>query len=176
MKNSIVKAPGRISRRQCLLGAAAGGLASTFGVSAGAAVTKGERVEWPPVLLLDGRKIEPADWKGKAAVVVFWSVDCAYCRRHNARLDKLYRELQASGSKLQILGVATDTDAQAVRSFLLDKDYRFPVTLDKGLRAQLTERKVVPMTVLIDRQGLFLMAIPGEMSEDDLLGLARQLG
>ena len=131
-------------------------------------------VEWPPIQLLDGRTLNPSSWHGRAAVVVFWSTDCAFCTRHNAHIHKLHRATQ--GQALRVLGVALDTDAQAVRQYMARNRYAFPVTLDGGsLRQRLTTRRVVPMTCVLDQQGRLLQAIPGEMAEDDVLGLARGL-
>jgi hypothetical protein len=77
---------------------------------------------------------------------------------------------------LGVLGVALEDDAGAVRRYMASQGYQFPVTLDDGtLRRQFTARRVIPMTCVLDRQGRLLQAIPGEMAEDDVLGLARML-
>jgi thiol-disulfide isomerase/thioredoxin len=130
-------------------------------------------VDWPVVHLLDGRSLNPASWREQPSVVVFWATWCAYCKRHNAHVEALYR---ANGGQLRVLGVALDRDPGAVRQTMARNGWSFPVALDDGsLRARLTPRQVIPMTCLIDRQGRLLQAIPGEMAADDVLGLARQL-
>lgn len=166
------------SRRRFVQAAAVAPMLAGLGAAAGAAApAKGAQIELPPILLIDGSRLEPGHWKDRAAVIVFWSTDCAYCRRHNARLDKLYRSLQARGSTLQVLGLATDRDAATVRRHVAEQDLRFPVAVDSGnIRARLTDRAVVPMTVLIDRNGRLLLAIPGEMSEDDIAAIGAKLG
>ena len=134
-------------------------------------VEPGARIEWPAIALLDGRTLEAAAWQGQAAVVVFWATHCAYCKRHNLHVDTLYRATR--GQPLRVLAVALDTDADAVRRVVSARGYAFPVALDGGqLRGRLTPRRVIPMTCLIDRTGRLLQAIAGEMSEDDVLGLA----
>ena len=78
------------------------------------------------------------------------------------------------GQPLMILGVAMDTDPQGVRDYMARNGYSFPVTLDPGgLRARFTRRRVIPMTCIVDRQGRFLQAIPGEMFEDDVMALGQ---
>jgi thiol-disulfide isomerase/thioredoxin len=158
-----------MNRRECVLS----GLGMALGTAAHAqAMPIGSEVDWPLIRLLDGSSIEPNAWHGHAAVLVFWETYCAFCKRHNAHLDKLYRA--TLGQPLQILGVAMDTDHKAVRDYMARNGYSFPVALDAGgLRARFTRRRVIPMTCLIDRQGRFLQAIPGEMSEDDVLELAK---
>ena len=132
-------------------------------------------VDWPAIALLDGSSLSPASWREQPSVVVFWATWCAYCKRHNAHVEALYRATRGQ-APLRVLGVAMDTDAEAVRRAVAQNGYSFPVALDDGsLRARLTPRRVIPMTCLIDRQGRLLQAIPGEMAADDVLGLARQL-
>lgn len=129
-------------------------------------------IEWPEIPLLDGSTLSPASWQGQAAVVVFWATYCAYCKRHNAHIHKLHQSVQ--GLPLRVLGVALDTDAKAVRQYMASNRYAFPVSWNGDrLRQRLTTRRVIPMTCVFDRQGRLLQAIPGEMTEDDVLGLAR---
>lgn len=131
-------------------------------------------ITWPEIHLLDGSTLSPASWQGQAAVIVFWATYCPYCQRHNAHINRLHRATQ--GQALRVLGVALERDADAVRRYMVGNGYQFPVMLDDGsLRRQFTARRVIPMTCVLDRQGRLLQAIPGEMAEDDVLGLARVL-
>ena len=154
------------TRRQ-LLGAA--GLA--IAAPAGLAVSAPEFVNWPVMTLLDGQVLKPEDWRDMAAVLVFWTTWCPYCRRHNARIDRLHRA--SAGANLRVLGVALDGDAAAVKRYMQSGNFSFPVLVGMpGLRDQFTSRQMVPMTCLVDRQGRLRQQIPGEMAEDDVLGLA----
>ena len=75
-----------------------------------------------------------------------------------------------------MLGVALDTDIDAVQRYREANGSAFPVALDVGgLRQRLTARRVIPMTCVLHRQSRLLQAVPGEMSEDDVLDLARRL-
>ena len=150
--------------------AAAVGTALTTGRAA--AQTAGAIVEWPAIRLLDGSTIAPASWQGVAAVVVFWATHCPFCKRHNAHVEKLHRA--SRGQALRILTLAEDTSERAVRQHMSAHNYSFPVALSDGvLRSRLTSRRIIPMTCVIDREGRLRQAIPGEMSEDDVLGLTQ---
>ena len=160
-----------MKRRQLLL---AGAAAPVARLAAAQSTAASPVIEWPVIQLLDGSTLSPASWQDQAAVLVFWATYCPYCKRHNARVDKLHRAAQ--GQALRVLGVALDSDADAVRRYMAGNGYQFPVTLDDGtLRKRFTARRVIPMTCVLDRQGRLLQAIPGEMAEDDVLGLARVL-
>lgn len=161
-------------RRRTVLAAAAAAPWARVGQAQDSANDARPVIAWPDIRLLDGGTFSPGSWQGQPAVVVFWATDCPYCRRHNAHVDKLHRAVR--GQPLRVLGVALDSDAGSVRAYMSTHHYEFPVALDGGdLRRRLTLRRVIPMTCVIDRQGRLLQAIPGEMFEDDVLGLARLL-
>jgi thiol-disulfide isomerase/thioredoxin len=132
----------------------------------------GEAVNWPEVLLLDGRRWNAASAAGQAVVVVFWSTTCPFCRRHNPHVEKLHRA--AAGQGLTVLGVAREQDAEAVRRHAAAMGYSFPITLDHvPMAAALSARKVLPLTVTVRRDGRLHQVIPGEMFEADVLGLLK---
>ena len=164
------------TRRRWLGGVAAGGFAASVGAQEAGAASDGRQapapVDWPSLRLVDGSAVGPAHWAGRPVIVVFWATWCAFCKRHNAHIDKLFRSLDASGPR--VLGVAMDSDAAGIRRYMQANGYRFPVVLDDGLlRHRFTSRRVVPMTCLVDRQGRLMQSIPGEMAESDVLGLPK---
>ena len=117
---------------------------------------------------MDGSAWRPA--AGRAQVVVFWSVTCPFCKRHNAHVDKLFRAAGDGGP--QVLTVSRDRDAAAVRRYLASNGYAFPVSLDHDiLYSALAARRVIPLTTIVDRQGRLKQAIPGEMFEEDVMEL-----
>ncbi|MCO5976068.1 TlpA disulfide reductase family protein [Ideonella oryzae] len=125
----------------------------------------------PPLTTLAGQPLSPGAWPGAATVVVFWSVDCAYCQRHNSRIAQLHATVDPQ--RLKVLGVAEGGDAAAARQEAARRDWRFPMVIDDGrLRARFTPRRVVPMTCLLAADGRLAQCIPGEMSEADVMALA----
>jgi thiol-disulfide isomerase/thioredoxin len=107
-----------------------------------------------------------------ATVVVFFSTTCPFCKRHNQHVDKLARA--TAGRGLQVIAAAHDRQSEPVRQYLASQGYTFEATLDATpLHAALSERRVIPLTCVIDRLGLLREVIPGEMFEEDVLELAR---
>ena len=160
-----------LPRRRCLAWLGAAGLGAG-GAPAQAALPPGPALAWPTVRLLDGRTLGPAEWAGTAGVVVFFSLTCTYCHRHNQRLQKLAE--RCAGQPLRVLGAAHDGSAQQVREHLATHGLRFGVTQEAAvLHALLSPRRITPLTCVVDRAGRLREIIPGEMSEDDVLGLAR---
>ncbi len=159
------------TRRRWLraLPAAAG---AGWAAAATASPLPGAAIDWPALVAPDGRAVDPAGWKGVPLVVVFWATYCAFCERHNGRIEQLHRTLDPA--RLRILSVALDRDVAAVQQYLRRHGYRFPVVLDGGqLRPRFTPRRVIPMTCTVGAGGQLLQCIPGEMAEDDVMDLAR---
>ena len=137
-----------------------------------AAPLRGQPVVWPEVALLDGGHFGAATAAGQAVVVVFWSTTCPFCRRHNQHLEKLQRA--AAGLPLKVLAVARERDAARVRRYAAQQGYSFPITLEHApLADALSARKLIPLTVTVDRLGLLQQVYPGEMFEEDVLDLRR---
>lgn len=156
--------------RRAILAAAAGGLLPM--PAAAQQPGASPAIDWPTIALVDGTVLQPADWNDTAAVVVFWSTTCPFCRRHNEHVEKLHRA--SAGRRLRVLGVAVDRDAGVVRRYLADRGYGFPVSMSaQRLRPLFTSRNVIPMTCAVGRSGRLLQSIPGEMFEEDVLDLLR---
>ena len=129
-------------------------------------------LDWPSLVTIEGQTLAPERWLGTPAVVVFWATYCAFCKQHNAHIDKLFRSVDAD--RLRILGVVVDADGAVARQTMQAQGYRFPVVQDDGrLRRRFTERRVIPMTCTVAADGRVQQCIPGEMAQDDVLDLAR---
>jgi thiol-disulfide isomerase/thioredoxin len=162
--------------RRRLLGAVAWGtLAAPWPAAWAAPPAPGDAVQWPQVHLLDGAIWDASQTQGKAVVAVFWSTTCPFCRRHNAHVDKLRQA--AAGRPLEVVTIARETDPQVVRRYLDKQGWQFAVTLDQAaMRAALSHRNMIPLTVTVDRQGRLKQVIPGEMFEEDVLDLIKLAG
>ncbi len=128
---------------------------------------------WPDITLLDGSVLPAAAWQDTAAVLVFWATHCPFCLRHNVHVEKLHRAV--AGKRLRVVTFAADRDAQTVRRYLDRHGYTFPVSLldSEPMRLRLALRRTIPTTVGIGRDGRVGLALPGEMFEEDVMGMAR---
>lgn len=148
-------------------------VAPWLGGAEAAPAARGEVVSWPQQLsMLDGSNWPAEQWRDRAAVIVFWSLHCGFCERHNEHVEKLHRA--AAGKRLSVLSVVAERDADAVRRRMAQRGWSFPVTLGREpLAAALGARRSVPLTITVDRQGRLRELIPGEMFEADVLGFMR---
>ena len=132
----------------------------------------GERVHWPTVHLLDGRRLDPPQSGQAASVVVFFSTTCPFCARHNVPVQKLLDS--SRGMPLRILAVAHDEKVELVQRYLARRQLGFEVTMDQlPLHVALSRKPGIPLTCVVDRQQRLREVIRGEMFEEDVLGLTR---
>jgi hypothetical protein len=168
--------PRTCTRRACLRSISCAAAAATTTALAwpqgaqAAPARPGERVRWPTVALLDGTRFGPQEARDNAVIVVFWSLTCPFCLRHNRHLSRLH---EAIGSRpLRILSAVREPDERGVREHLAGAGHRFPVTLQATALAEaLATRRISPLTATVGRDGRLLQVIPGEMAEDDVMEL-----
>lgn len=122
---------------------------------------------------VQGRPLDWAAWRPTPVLAVIWSPDCAFCQRHNAKLDALLREFPGAA----VIGIAVDSPPEAVTRAVKRRGYSFPVIADGtgpcAVRPQLTPRRVIPMTCWLGEAPTQPRCIPGEMSDDDLRDLLK---
>lgn len=163
----------RLLRRSLLLACAGAGLTGARATPARPAEPViGDRVAWPAVELLDGTPWTPPTPGQDATVVVFFTLTCPYCARHNVHLQALHA--RSRSMPLRILGVAQDCTVEQARRYLQRQGLTFPVTRDhERLHMALSSRRGVPLSCVVDRQQRLREVIRGEMFEDDVMQLAR---
>ncbi|MCB9779179.1 MAG: TlpA family protein disulfide reductase [Alphaproteobacteria bacterium] len=103
----------------------------------------------------DNQLVTLADLKGKVVLLNFWATWCGPCMLELPHLQKMYDDLKDQG--FVVLSVSTDDarDASKVKPLVKAKRLTFPVVLDKdtAVVSQYNPNKILPYTVLIDREG-----------------------
>lgn len=84
--------------------------------------------------LLDGEQIDLASLRGKVVVLNFWASWCEPCRAEMPLLQAFWDEAQASGERIEILGVGirTDRDDDA-RAFVAQGNFTYPIGRDTDI-------------------------------------------
>ena len=122
--------------------------------------------------LLDGKRFELAEWRGKIVVINFWGSWCAPCRLEAPRLQAAYRATRDSG--VEFLGVDVRDGRDAARAFEKDFGITYPSLFDPAGHVAVTFRRVppnvVPATLVLDRRhrvaAVFRRAVePGELEK-----------
>ena len=112
---------------------------------------------------VDGTSVSLSDYRGKVVLVNFWATWCQPCQVEMPQLQKMYGELGPQG--FVVLSVSAD-DARSssqVKPLIKRGGYTFPVLLDTETTvvSQYNPNKVLPYSVLVDREGRILEIFQG---------------
>ena len=116
--------------------------------------------------LLDGRKLDSAELRGRPVLVNFWSITCAVCLRDMPRLTRLQESL--ADSDLLVIGVAMPHDPPpAVIDLVRQREPGYAIALDVHgeISRAFGDVQVTPTTFLIDAGGQIRYEARGPLDE-----------
>jgi cytochrome c biogenesis protein CcmG/thiol:disulfide interchange protein DsbE len=110
---------------------------------------------------LEGRQLNLSDYKGKVVVLNFWATWCPPCGAEMPALIKMQRDYRSKG--LRVIGVTyPPQEALEVKQFIRKLGVNYPVALGtKETKALFAQTEELPLTVVIDRQGMVRELIEG---------------
>lgn len=110
---------------------------------------------------LDGRTVQLSDYAGKVVLINFWATWCPPCRAEMPDLIKLQHEYGAAG--LQIIGITYPPEQKTrVRRFASSLQVNYPIVLGtRELKARFSSEEILPLTVVINRDGKVSEIISG---------------
>lgn len=100
-----------------------------------------------------GPNLRLSEHEGDVVMLNFWATWCGPCRQEMPQLEKIYSRLRPGGFTL--LGINVDGDPERARRMAEEVGVSFPVLFDDEKRvSKLYDIRAMPVTVLIDRDGL----------------------
>jgi thiol-disulfide isomerase/thioredoxin len=116
---------------------------------------------------INGRQLRLADYEGKVVLINFWATWCIPCRTEIHDLIKMQRQYRAGG--LRIIGVTYPPEKISdVRRFIRELKVNYPVALGtKATKNLFTTSETLPMTVIIDREGIVRDVVEGLLYPDE---------
>ncbi len=134
-------------------------------VSAAASSAPGQPAPDFVLRALDAGNIRISEFRGEVVVVNFWAAWCGPCQQALPRLDELYQRYQRAG--LVILAINLDDDVARAQDISRKLSLSFPMLFDPSKETgRLYQVDSMPMTVLIDREGI-VRHVHGSYREDD---------
>lgn len=97
----------------------------------------------------EGKPLDFRSQRGKVVLVNFWATWCPPCVAEMPSMQELYEDY---GDRVEFMFVARD-DKEKVESFVLKKDYTFPVYFERSSPPSELRSNSLPTTYLIDRSG-----------------------
>ena len=117
--------------------------------------------------LIDGKKLELSELRGKPILITFWATSCPGCIKEIPHLIELYNELHPKG--LEIIGIAMPQDRpDYVMEMIKRKKVPYLIAFDlkgEAVRA-FGNISLTPTTFLIDDKGQVIKKKIGEMKMD----------
>jgi thiol-disulfide isomerase/thioredoxin len=98
---------------------------------------------------LAGRTWTLEDLKGKMTFVNFWATWCGPCRAEHPAVQKLFDAL-AGNAKAQVLTISVDENVAAMRAYLAQTKYTFPVIQSQELADKLMPYVGLPTNLLVN--------------------------
>lgn len=108
-----------------------------------------------------GNNYRLSDLKGNVVLLNFWATWCKICLKENPSLDRLYNKFR--NKDFIVLGISIDRSVSRVESYLKENPLSFPILMDsKGdVFVKTYTLRGVPVTILINRQGIIVEKIFG---------------
>ncbi len=101
------------------------------------------------LLTLEGKEVKLSDYRGKVLLVNFWASWCPPCKEEMPLFERVYQKYKEKD--FLILAVNTDTSESALKGFLQNNQYSFPILrLKESIEFNIPG---LPTSYLIDRDG-----------------------
>ena len=122
----------------------------------------------------DGQTIRVAAFRGKVVLLNFWATWCAPCRVEMPIFATWQRQYGPQG--FTVIGICMDDDAAPARRLVDRLKLNYPTAMgDENLAARFGGVLGLPLTFLIDRNGVVRARFQGEADARKLESQVRQL-
>ncbi|MBO4367541.1 MAG: TlpA family protein disulfide reductase [Clostridia bacterium] len=111
---------------------------------------------------------------GKVTVINFWATWCNPCIAELPYFQKLYDNY---GDKVSVIAIHSSMVTDDVPAYLAKQDYTFPFALDEtgSVISSLGGSTMLPMTVILDRQGCIVYNAVGSITCEKLMEIVLPL-
>ena len=117
---------------------------------------------------LDGATWSLKSKKGMVVIVNFWASWCGPCNIEAPELQRAYMDLDKK--KVAFIAVAVDDTEKDARGFARTHKLTFPIAIDTdGTVSEAYQAFVIPMTIIIDRDGRIEYTHMGVITPDVIL-------
>jgi peroxiredoxin len=122
---------------------------------------------------LNGESLTLSGFRGSFVLINFWASWCSPCRGETPDLQRFFERSKERG--LVVLGVNQQEPAATARRFLDEFAVTYPIALDRDGQVSVAYRTPgLPVSVLVDPQGVVRRIYRGRVTEADLAALDRE--
>ncbi|MFX3623673.1 MAG: peroxiredoxin family protein [Ectobacillus sp.] len=119
---------------------------------------------------LDGKEVSLSDYRGKTVILNFWATWCPPCRAEMPDMERLYKDINKKDVEiLAVNATSSERSIEAVKTFISDNRFTFPVLLDEeGSVNALYRITSIPTSYVLDPKGIIRIKHIGPMSYDNM--------
>jgi peroxiredoxin len=111
--------------------------------------------------MLNGKKVELKDFKGKVVFLNFWATWCGPCKEEMPSMEALHQQYKEKDFVMITISVDYE-GVKPVKEFIEKQRYTFSVLLDPNCETlDLYEVKGIPTTFIIDKKGRMIGRVVG---------------
>lgn len=127
------------------------------------------------VRTLDGDSLRLSELRGRVVLVNFWATWCAPCRLEMPGFQDVWEDYQDRG--FTIVGLSVDRGVRSdVAEWIRRREITYPIAFPTGAIVQAYGgARVVPTSILIDRQGRIVHRVEGFYAEPVLRAAVKRL-
>ena len=120
------------------------------------------------VLNMEGNSVQLSDYFGKPLIINFWATWCGPCKSELPAFNNMYEKYKDDVNFLFVnLTDGSRETIEGVTQFMEDEGYTFPVYFDTTMEAATAYGAYsIPMTILIDDEGVPVHSQAGALPED----------
>jgi len=127
------------------------------------------------VRTLDGDSLRLSELQGRVVLVNFWATWCAPCRLEMPGFQDVWDDYRDQG--FTIVGLSVDQGIRSdVAEWIRRREITYPIAFPTGATVQaFGGARVVPTSILIDRQGRIVHRVEGFYAEPALRAAVKRL-
>jgi thiol-disulfide isomerase/thioredoxin len=107
---------------------------------------------------LDGYSFDQELIKNRYVLINFWDTWCPYCETERLSLQLLH---EINQDNFFVLTISLGEEPETVRRFMIKNNYTFPVLLDTEMTLKAEFARFVPMSYIMNPDGLIIAKIEG---------------
>ena len=136
------------------------------------ALTVGQTIELGQLQTLNSTPYAIPANNTKNTLIQVWATWCPFCKKQNAYLEKLYKELPPNS--LNVITISIDKNPLLAKQYMENNKYTFPAAMmTPELQKSMGKVKGIPILIILDKNNKVIYREIGEIFPEEYADLKR---